>query len=135
MHGYAIVVGNPLCGESQYHTVITAFLKFLKTRNLKPLWLLVGPEVEAVLAEKFGWSTFSCVAEERVMDPGNNPAKNNSDIVRKVRHAKKEGVKIIDVPANEDVPESIKAKVEVRMSDWKANRKGQQMVSIHGALL
>jgi aspartyl-tRNA synthetase len=108
-------------------------LKFLKTQNLKPLWLLVGPEVEAVLAEKLGWSSFSCVAEERVMNPGRNPAKENPDIVRKVRHAKKEGVKIVDVPANEEVPEDIKAMIEVRMNEWKANRKGQQVVSTFNA--
>jgi ergosteryl-3beta-O-L-aspartate synthase len=133
MHGYAIVIGNPLCDESQYFTVISAFLKFLKTQNLRPLWLLVGPEVEAVLAEKLGWSCFSCVAEERVMDPGRNPAKENPDVVRKVRHAKKEGVRIVDVPANEGVPEDIKAKIEIRMNDWKANRKGQQAVSTFNA--
>jgi nondiscriminating aspartyl-tRNA synthetase len=129
MHGYAIVIGNPLSDASQYYTVIMAFLNFIKTQNLKVLWLLVGPEVEAVLAEKLGWSSFSCIAEERVINPGRNPAKENPDVMRKVRHARKEGVKIIDILADEEVPEEIKAKIEVRMNDWRANRNGEQVVS------
>ncbi|KAF2013101.1 aspartyl-tRNA synthetase-like protein [Aaosphaeria arxii CBS 175.79] len=125
--GFAITVGDPLCHQSQYLKTMTAYLKYIKKeRNLKPLWLLVGSEVEEVLATKFNWRTFSVVAEQRV-DPAHNPALNDSDVQRKIRHAEKEGVKIIDFPLGSPPSDEIRQKIDARVEDWLKNRKGRQV--------
>jgi aspartyl-tRNA synthetase len=125
--GYAITVGDPLCHPSQYVKTMTGYLKFIKKeRNLKPLWLLVGSDAEETLATKFNWRTFSVVAEQRV-DPAHNPALNDSDVQRKIRHAEKEGVKITDYPIGSPPDEEMRKKVDARVEDWLNNRKGKQV--------
>ncbi|KAF2869390.1 hypothetical protein BDV95DRAFT_577222 [Massariosphaeria phaeospora] len=125
--GFAITVGDPLCHASQYLKTMTGYLKYIKKeRSLKPLWLLVGSEAEDVLATKFNWRTFSVVAEQRV-DPAHNPALNDSDVQRKIRHAEKEGVKIVDYMLGAPPPDDMKKKVDARVEDWLANRKGRQV--------
>ncbi|KAF2836372.1 aspartyl-tRNA synthetase-like protein [Patellaria atrata CBS 101060] len=125
--GFAITVGDPLCHKSQYLKTITGYLRYVKKeRNLKPLWLLVGADVEEVLATKFNWRTFSVVAEQR-LNPANNPALSDQDIQRKIRHAEREGVKLHDIPLGTPVPKEVRDKVDARLKDWLANRKGKQV--------
>ncbi|KAL1302476.1 hypothetical protein AAFC00_002867 [Neodothiora populina] len=131
--GYAITVGDPLCHVSQYTKIISGYLRYIKKeRNLKPLWLLCGADAEEVLASKLDWRTFSVAAEQR-LDPGNNPAVHDHDIQRKIRHAEKEGVKIHDIPLGGPVPAPVKEKIDQRIKDWLANRKGKQvhLTNIH----
>jgi nondiscriminating aspartyl-tRNA synthetase len=131
--GYAITVGDPLCHPSQYLKTMTGYLKYIrKERNLKPLWLLVGSPVEEVLATKFNWRTFSVVAEQRV-DPAHNPALNDADVQRKIRHAEKEGVKILDFPLGSPPTDDVRKRVDARVEDWLHNRKGRQvhLTNIH----
>jgi nondiscriminating aspartyl-tRNA synthetase len=131
--GFAITVGDPLCHTSQYLKTMTGYLKFIKKeRNLKPLWLLVGSDAEEVLATKFNWRTFSVVAEQRV-DPTHNPALQDSDVQRKIRHAEKEGVKIFDYALGTPPPAEMKQKVDARVEDWLKGRKGRQvhLTNIH----
>ena len=124
---YAIIVGDPLCHTSQYTKTISGFLRFIKKEtNLKPLWLLVNAEVEETLAEKFNWRSFSVVAEQRV-NPTNNPASHDTDLQRKIRHAEREGIKIVDIPIGTPVPSDVREKVDARVEDWLKNRKGKQV--------
>ena len=124
---YAIVVGDPLCHESQYPKTISAFVHYLKKeRRLKPIWALAGAKVEHVLSEHFDWRSFSVAAEQRV-DPSSNPAVQDKDIQKKVRKAEREGVKVADYPMGMEVPKDIQEKVDERVKDWRANRKGKQM--------
>jgi ergosteryl-3beta-O-L-aspartate synthase len=126
-HSYAIIPGDPLCDPSQYTRVISAFLHWLKRETkLKPIWILVSPPVEELLGEKFGWRSLSCIAEERV-DPARNLMASDTEVARKIRHAENEGVKITEVPRGELPPEEIRAKVDKRIEDWLANRKGTQI--------
>lgn len=123
---FAITVGEPLCAKSQYPQVVSAYIHYLKTerKGLKPILLLVGPGIEEYLGEKFGWRTLSVAAEERA-DPRDNPAWKDNDVARKVRHAEK-GIKNIDVPANEAVPEDLKERIDARILGWQQGRKGRQ---------
>ena len=82
--------------------------------------------MEEVLGARMGWKTFTCVAEQRV-DPRQNPAESDHDLARKVRHAEKEGVKIIDIPEGQEPPPEIQQKVDARVKEWLANRKGKQI--------
>lgn len=130
---YAIIVGDPLCEESQYTKTIAGFLRYIKKEiGLKPLWLLVGAPVEEVLATRFNWRTFSVVAEQRI-NPSANPAAHDNEIQKKIRHAEKEGVKIVDIPNGKEVPQETREKIEARILDWLANRKGKQvhLTNIH----
>ncbi|KAK8213330.1 aspartate--tRNA ligase dps1 [Zalaria obscura] len=125
--GHAITVGDPLCHKSQYLRTINGYLRFIKNeKKLKPLWLLCGHEVEERLASKFDWRTFSVAAEQR-LDPSSNPAAHDHEIQRKIRHAEKEGVKIHDIPIGTPVPKDFQEKVDARVKDWLANRKGKQV--------
>ena len=125
--GFAITVGDPLCHPEQYLKTMAGYLKYIKKeRNLKPLWLLVGGPAEEVLATKFNWRTFSVVSEQRV-DPAHNPALQDGDIQRKIRHAEREGVKILDFPIGSPPPEDVQKRVDARVEDWLGNRKGRQV--------
>ena len=125
--GFAITIGDPLCHESQYPKVMAAYLRFIKKeQHLKPLWLLCGYNAQEVLGVKFDWRTFSVAAEQR-LDPGNNPAIRDPDLQRKCRHAEKEGVKLHDIPLGTPVPQDVKDKVDQRVKDWLAGRKGKQV--------
>ncbi|OJD29850.1 aspartyl-trna cytoplasmic [Diplodia corticola] len=124
---YAITVGDPLCHQSQYVKTISGYLRWIKKeRNLKPLWLLVGHDVEEVLATRFNWRTFSVAAEQR-LDPSNNPAAHDNDLQRKIRHAEKEGIKIFDFPIGSPPPQDVREKIDARVKDWLNNRKGKQV--------
>ncbi|CAL3969085.1 unnamed protein product [Diplocarpon coronariae] len=127
-NSHAIAVGEPLCARSQYAQVISAYLQYLKEehRDLRPLWMIAGPQVEEYLGEKFLWRTLGCIAEERT-DPRHNPAAKDRDLARKIRHAASEGVKEVDVPAGAPVPEALVGEVDARIRDWKSNRRGTQV--------
>lgn len=73
-----------------------------------------------------GWKTFTCAAEQRV-DPTKNPAESDREVGRKIRHAEKEGVKIIDLPEGKEPPQEIRQKIDARIDDWLSNRQGKQI--------
>lgn len=125
--GFAITIGNPLCHTGQYIKTIGGFLRYIKKeRRLKTLWLLCGGQVEEVLANKFDWRTFSVAAEQR-LDPANNPAAQDPDVLRKMRHAEKEGVKVHDILLGAEIPQEFKEKIDARIQDWLQGRKGKQV--------
>ncbi|KAM7185773.1 putative aspartyl-tRNA synthetase [Naviculisporaceae sp. PSN 640] len=121
-NGYALIMGNPLCDERQYPIVIRDFLKHMrKEKDLRPLWLLVSSDVEEILASKLGWRSLSCVAEERV------PVDEAKKVAKKERQAQEAGVTIHEVPIGENPSEEFMKRVDKRIEDWKANRKGRQV--------
>ena len=124
---FAITIGEPLCDKSQKARVIRAYLQWLKTStHLKPLWLLVGYETEEFLGEKLGWRTLTCLAEERAR-PADVKARIDHDVARKVRHAEREGIKLVDLPPEQSVPDDIRQQCDVRIQDWLAHRQGRQV--------
>lgn len=124
---YAVLPGGPLCAESQYYTVISRFLSWLKKETkLKPIWLLINKDVEEVLGERLGWKTLSCVAEERV-DTSKKSAESDPEVARKIRRAQELGVKITDLDPKKPVPEELKTRANARVKDWLNNRKGTQI--------
>ena len=126
--GYAMIIGIPLCDKAQYALVVAAFLQFLKKEaKLKPIWMMINDEIEEILGGRLNWSTLSVTAEERIPDPYKNPARHDPDVARKTRHARKEGVKMVDYSLVERVPDDVVAEVNERIEDWKRNRKGEQV--------
>jgi len=124
---YCVIFGDPLCDKSQYPKTISAFLLYIKKElKLKPIWMLASKLTEDILADKFNYSTLSVTAEER-LDPTQDPAEADKDTARKIRHASKEGVIVHDIPTEAPGPDEVKEKVNVRMQDWLANRKGKQV--------
>jgi nondiscriminating aspartyl-tRNA synthetase len=129
IHGsYIISVGTPLCAKQQIPQVVSAYLNYLSTehKKLHPLWMIVGPEVEEYLAEKFQWRTISCIAEERA-NPRNDPTLKDGDLARKIRHAEKEGIKHVEIPPNVPVSDDLKKNIDERIHDWHKGRKGTQV--------
>ncbi|CAJ2513222.1 Uu.00g013410.m01.CDS01 [Anthostomella pinea] len=124
-NGYALIMGNPLCDSRQYPAVIGSFLRYLKKdEDLRPIWLLVGAQVEEILGAKLGWRTLTTTAEERV------DVNNVGNVAKKERQAKNADVKIHETQLGEPVPEEIKAKCDKRIADWKEGRKGKKQVHI-----
>ncbi|KAL1748906.1 hypothetical protein HDZ31DRAFT_28518 [Schizophyllum fasciatum] len=119
--GYVIVVGNPLCDQSQYKETIDEFLPWLKKNVGKPIWILVSSEVERILAESYDWRCISCVAEDRI-DPKVNRGHDDAVVMRKARHAKRAAVHVVSTQQGQlPAPELIE-KVNKRIEDWKASR-------------
>lgn len=124
---YAMIPGNPLCDPSQYNRIITQFLQWMRRETkFKPIWLLCSPEVETILGDKLGWRSLSCIAEERV-DPSRNQAASDGEIARKIRRAESEGIKVVEMKYGEMVPDDVREKIDARIQDWLANRKGTQV--------
>jgi len=88
--------------------------------------MIVGPEIEEYLGNKFNWRTLSAMAEERA-NPRDNPASKNPDLGRKIRHADQVGIKNLEWPAAEKLPQDLKDRIDERCRDWKKGRKGQQV--------
>lgn len=120
--GYALIMGDPLCDARQYPMVISAFLRYLKkVKDLRPLWLLVSRDVEAILGQELGWRSLSCVAEERV------PVDSAKQVAKKQRQAEDAGVTIHEVGRGEEVPQELREKCDKKIEEWKANRNGRQV--------
>ncbi|OJD17491.1 aspartate-tRNA(Asn) ligase [Emergomyces pasteurianus Ep9510] len=126
-HGFAVIAGNPLCDPSQYQKVIIRFLRWLKTETrLKPIWILCTLPVEEVLGDKLGWRSLSCVGEARI-DPSRNQAAADVEISKKIRHAEREGVKVLTIPNDKPLPQDITSKIDARIAEWQEHRKGPQI--------
>ncbi|EEH42912.1 aspartate-tRNA(Asn) ligase [Paracoccidioides brasiliensis Pb18] len=126
-HGFAIIPGNPLSDPSQYHKVAVRFLRWLKSEtHMKPIWILCSLPLEEVLGDKLGWRTLSCIGEARI-DPSRNQAAADVDISKKIRHAEREGVKLLTIPTDKQLPEDLTSKIDARIADWRAHRKGPQI--------
>ncbi|KAJ5916178.1 hypothetical protein N7504_000193 [Penicillium tannophilum] len=124
---FVIVPGNPACDPSQYTRTITQFLQWLRRdTKYKPVWILCSPEVETILGERLGWRSLSCIAEERV-DPQRNQAASDGEIARKLRKAENEGIKVVGLNQGELPDEEVRKKIDGRISEWLANRKGTQV--------
>ena len=124
--GYALVMGNPLCDPRQYPSVIAAFLRYLtRHEDLRPLWLLVSAEVEAILGGKLGWRTLTCVAEERV-----DTHHVSKEVSRKERQARNADVRIYETALGEPLPDGVRERCDRRILDWKESRKGKKQVHI-----
>ncbi len=131
--GFAITIGDPLCHTSQYKEIIGAYLQWVrKERRLKPLWLLVGPDVEEILAERFNWRTFSVAAEQR-LDPSSPTVaqQQDHDLQRKMRAAERAGVHIRDIALGGPIPDDLRARVDDRIADWLAHRKQSGRKQVH----
>lgn len=125
VHTHAIIAGNPLCDIKQYTDVIGAFLRWLKSAtHLKPIFVLVGREVEEVLGTEFGWKSLSCTAEQRV-DLTHDGHATDKEVDRKIRHAKSVGVKVVDL--GHSVPSDVQERCNARIKEWQENRQGVQV--------
>jgi len=125
-NGFAVTFGNPLCEPKQIPAVVRAYLHFLShDKKLKPVWCCVDAETEKVLANDFGWSALTAVAEERINPTEADPEKHDKKLRRKIHRAEKSGVKLTDVEGLVD-PE-VKKEIDERVEDWKRGRKGTQV--------
>ncbi|KAF9260979.1 aspartyl-tRNA synthetase [Marasmius fiardii PR-910] len=126
--GHAIVVGDPLCDPKRYGEVISAFLPWVRKEVGKPIWMLVSASVEGILGGDFGWKTISCVAEDRT-DTVDNRAKEDVSVQKKIRHAKKEGVRVLETKQGELPPDEFVKKIDERVEEWVKGRseKGKQV--------
>lgn len=125
-NGYAITFGNPLCEQHQIAEVARSYLHYIQDeKKLKPVWCCVDMETERVLAQDFGWSAVTAVAEERFNPTEVEPEKNDKNVRRKVHRAERDGVKIINVDGEPD--DELKKEIDVRLEDWREGRKGTQV--------
>lgn len=126
LHGRAVCAGDPLCDSRQYAEVADAFMHWLKEeKKLKPIWLLIGSQFEEVLGEKFNFRSFSVAGEQRVDLDHDSHLKLDKDVERKIRHAKGEGIDVVDYGSK--IPDEVKSAVDQRIKDWQSNRKGEQV--------
>lgn len=128
MKRYVLVMGNPLCDASQYEGVVSRFLGIVHSEiQAKPVWMMVGEPVETILGGRFGWCSLSCTADQRIENVRSNPAKHDHEIQRKIRHTKKLGVSIEEVPFHESVPSALQEEVDAAINEWQKSRRGTQV--------
>lgn len=128
MRRHVLVMGNPLCDASQYEQVLSRFLAFVRAEmHTKPVWLMVGEPIENILGGRFGWCTLTCTADQRIMNVRENPAKHDHEIQRKIRHTKKMGVHVEEVPFHETVSSALQEEVDARIHEWQKSRRGTQV--------
>lgn len=128
MRRHVLVIGNPLCDTSQYERIVVRFLGFVRAEmDAKPVWMMAGEAIENILGGRFGWCSLSCTADQRIENVRNNPAKHDHEIQRKIRHTKKLGVHIEEVPLHECVPQALQDEVDARIHDWQKSRRGMQV--------
>lgn len=125
---HVIMPGDPLCDPSQYSHVMKSFLIWMNRElRLKPIWILISSSMEELLCEKLGWQSVSCIAENRVVPSANLISSTRGDIVRKIQHAKREGVRVVEVSRREDVSDELKMKINQRIQEWRSQRRGTQV--------
>ena len=125
---YVMIIGNPLCDTSQYQRIIDRFLSFCYTQlRAKPVWLMVSKAVETILGDRYGWCTLTCTDDQRIPDVRKNPAKQDHEIERKMRHASKVGVTIQSLAYHERVPNELQQECDKSIQAWMAQRKGVQV--------
>jgi len=125
-NGFAVTFGNPLCEPKQIPAVVGAYLNFLSDdKKLKPVWCCVDADTEKILANDFGWSALTAVAEERINPTETDPEKHDKNLRKKLHRAEKSGVKLTDVEGLVD-PE-VKKEIDERVEDWRRGRKGTQV--------
>lgn len=120
---FAMVVGDPLCDQSQYPEIISSFIKYCsQEKKLTPIWMLVSHDVQHVLAESHKWRTLSCTEEQRVDSEHHTQPENFKHNLRRVE---REGVDIEEVQVTDD----LKARADKAIEAWKASRgeKGKQV--------
>ena len=120
---FAMVVGDPLCDQTQYPEVISSFIKYCtQEKKLTPIWMLVSHEVQHVLAQSHKWRTLSCTEEQRVDSEHHTQPENFKHNLRRVE---REGVDIEEVQVTDD----LKARADKAIEAWKASRgeKGKQV--------
>ncbi|KAH8681279.1 hypothetical protein BX600DRAFT_446163 [Xylariales sp. PMI_506] len=116
---FAMTIGDPLCDESQYVDVISAYVRYIE-RDLKltPVWMLVSEQIQEILARNHKWRTLSCTEEQRVdSDNHMEPDKQN------FRRVEREGIKISEVELSDEFIHRADESIE----EWKASRKGKQV--------
>ena len=122
----AILPGNPLCAQQQLEDVIGAFLTWLKHEtSMKPIFILVSKDIEKVVGEKFGWRSFTNVAEQRVNLGSNEHLNLDADVQRKIRHAQKETVKVTDYGS--EAPDDVRERCDEAVKKWQESRQGEQV--------
>ncbi|OCF35797.1 aspartate-tRNA(Asn) ligase [Kwoniella heveanensis BCC8398] len=117
---FCMLTGDPLCDDKQQVEVSRRFLEFVKhDLKLKPVWMLVSEEFQEILAEQYGWRTFSCTQEQR---------SDSDQVTSEVIQNKKEqrGVfKVSEVELSDD----FKRRADKRIEEWKNTRssRGKQV--------
>jgi hypothetical protein len=114
---FAMTVGDPLCDESQYIEVISAYIKYVeRDMKLTPVWILVSDRVQQILARNHKWRTLSCTEEQRV-DTG-RPRELSPHRLRRVE---REGIRVAEVSLTGD----FKRRADEGINAWKEERKNK----------
>ncbi|KAJ3971867.1 hypothetical protein EV361DRAFT_908835 [Lentinula raphanica] len=136
--------GDPLVSSPDaLKPTAEAFIAWVKSRNLRPIWCCVDHDFEQVLVSSLGWSGVMCIYEEvlhpdHVLELTSDKAKGHTgagivkDLKKNLRRAEKAGVVVEEVTgrwSSEDRKE-----VEEGMLEWRRLKglKGVQLASTTG---
>jgi len=140
---YIFAWGNPLVSSPEaLRPTAQAFIKYVESMNLRPVWACVDENMEEVLgAEEIGWSVVSCIYED-VVDPehllditsednkGKEGAGAVKDLKKNLSRADKYGVRIEQMRESVDKwSQEDKKAVEDGIERWKESKQGIQIAS------
>lgn len=123
----AIVFGDPICPDEELKKIVTAFHHFCDEQRWNVVYITASETFARWSRENFQGLLIEC-GEEVFMNPGDDPRKkkgNNASLVRrKERHAKNEGVEVLEYEGQDP---ALEAKIENVAEEWLKNRKGPQI--------
>lgn len=128
----AIVYGDPICGPENIKTFVEAFHKKCDDENKSVIYITATEEFSHWAIKEGVCKTAIEYGEELVIDPHNDPRAregvNASLVRRKVRHAQKEGISVVEYLGNDPAIEN--AIEEVGLA-WLQGRQGFQVHISH----
>ncbi|KAJ3797952.1 hypothetical protein GGU11DRAFT_30766 [Lentinula aff. detonsa] len=141
---YVFAWGDPLVSSPDaLKPTSEAFIAWVRSRNLRPIWCCIGHDFEQVLVSSMGWSGVMCIHEEvlhpdHVLELTSDKVKGHTgaglvkDLKKNLRRAEKAGVAVEEVTGRWS--EEDRKQVEEGMSNWRRSKglKGVQLASTTG---
>lgn len=124
---HAVVFGDPVCSSSDKPVLALAFQKYCESKNLGVVYTIISKEFADWTFKELNASTVE-FGETFTLDPFHNPVNNKGPhavlVRKKVKHAIKDGVTILELTGEDS---AIENEINGIASNWVSRRRGPQI--------
>lgn len=126
-HGYAVVLGDPLCQESHQERLISAFLEYTSRKRLSVIFVVVSRRLVEMTLEKF--SSAVQFGDLLIGSPLKDPeaGSRGSHLRTSVRFPQKMGVTISFYDGDGSVDDALESRIASAVDRWRSSRQGCQL--------
>ncbi|KAI6145539.1 hypothetical protein BKA82DRAFT_13716 [Pisolithus tinctorius] len=138
--GWVFAWGSPIVPEKkedEIRRVAIAFVEWVQSHHLRPVYCCVDAELEDILGN-MGWSTVHCINEdvidaEHVLELTSEDDKGGhgpmvKDLKKNLRRAARAKIEVVRIN-REEWTQELREEVEAGIEEWKKNRKGLQLAA------